>query len=343
MMLKRILPLILVALMIISLSSCSNPKFEHPISISKLTDGDLKAVMLDYENDLMLELLNKGKWVDDIPNCGYDYEFEFGAHNVLRYHSECGTFIDTENSRSLTVIEQDKNQINESLNRSIKLPLGNEELLNLFSAALNEKGLRFGMFESEMLDFVDSLTFDGKPVNECYFAPAAAFFDGASVYGIDAYGDRGLAYGCKWQESSDVTTVSNNFSTELAIDGLPLPQGIKVGDDINKVLSTILGYQFNYQTGFVADEDISTDMTLARSDGNSSYLIFHDFRRSTVPAEYYYPLSIEFVELNCVYDGEKLTKRQSRSIIIFFDFPMIDKEVPTISKVEFSVIDKAFK
>ena len=122
MKLKRILPLILVALMIISLSSCSNPKFEHPISVSKLTDGDLKSVMLDYENDLMLELLNKGKWVDDIPNCGYDYEFEFGAHNVLRYHSECGTFIDTENSRSLTVSEQDKNTINESLNRSIESP-----------------------------------------------------------------------------------------------------------------------------------------------------------------------------------------------------------------------------
>lgn len=119
---KRILPLILVALMIISLSSCSNPKFEHPISVSKLTDGDLKSVMLDYENDLMLELLNKGKWVDDIPNCGYDYEFEFGAHNVLRYHSECGTFIDTENSRSLTISEQDKNTINESLNRSIESP-----------------------------------------------------------------------------------------------------------------------------------------------------------------------------------------------------------------------------
>ena len=122
MKLKRILPLILIALMIISLSSCSNPKFEHPISVSKLTDGDLKSVMLDYENDLMLELLNKGKWVDDIPNCGYDYEFEFGAHNVLRYHSECGTFIDTENSRSLTVSEQDKNTINESLNRSIESP-----------------------------------------------------------------------------------------------------------------------------------------------------------------------------------------------------------------------------
>ena len=121
-MMKRILPLVLVALMIISLSSCSNPKFEHPISVSKLTDGDLKSVMLDYENDLMLELLNKGKWVDDIPNCGYDYEFEFGAHNVLRYHSECGTFIDTENSRSLTVSEQDKNTINESLNRSIESP-----------------------------------------------------------------------------------------------------------------------------------------------------------------------------------------------------------------------------
>ena len=122
MKLKRILPLILVALMIISLSSCSNPKFEHPISVSKLTDGDLKSVMLDYENDLMLELLNKGKWVDDIPNCGYDYEFEFGAHNVLRYHSECGTFIDMENLRSLTVSEQDKNTINESLNRSIESP-----------------------------------------------------------------------------------------------------------------------------------------------------------------------------------------------------------------------------
>ena len=122
MMLKRILPLILVALMIISLSSCSNPKFEHPISVSKLTDGDLKSVMLDYENHLMLDLLNKGKWVDDIPNCGYDYEFEFGAHNVLRYHSECGTFIDAENSRSLTVSEQDKNTINESLNRSIESP-----------------------------------------------------------------------------------------------------------------------------------------------------------------------------------------------------------------------------
>ena len=61
------------------------------------------------------------------------------------------------------------------------------------------------------------------------------------------------------------------------------------------------------------------------------------------PQNIIYPLSIEFVELNCVYDGEKLTKRQIRSILFFFDFPMIDKEVPTISKVEFSVIDKAFK
>lgn len=115
---KKILSLILVVLMAFSLASCSNPKFEHPISVSKLTDGESKFIMRDYENDLMLELLNKGKWVNDIPNCGYDYELEFGAHNILRYHSECGTFIDVENSRSLTIGEEYKNKINESIENS---------------------------------------------------------------------------------------------------------------------------------------------------------------------------------------------------------------------------------
>ena len=215
--------------------------------------------------------------------------------------------------------------------------------LNAFSDALNEKGLRFGMFEREMLDFVDSLTFNGMPVNECDFAPSAAFFDGVNVCGIATHGGSGLTYGCILQASSDGTTISNDFSTELAIDGLPLPQGIMFGDDINKVLSTILGYQFNYQTDFAADEDTSTDMTLARSDTDSSHLIFRDFRRSEAPAEHHHPLSIEFVELNSVYDGEKLKQSQSRRVTIFFDFPMIDNEVPTISKVEFAVVDKAFK
>ena len=119
---NRLLLISIPLILILSFSCCAKTEFEHPISVSAGSEGAMTVIILDYENDLILELLNNGKWVNDIANCGYDYVFEFGAHNVLRYHSECGTFIDIENTCSLTVSEGDRVKINDSLSDLIQTP-----------------------------------------------------------------------------------------------------------------------------------------------------------------------------------------------------------------------------
>ena len=114
---RKLLIFVIALLFVFLLASCS--EFEHPITVNYLENETVKAAMIDYENDLILKLLNNAKWEDDTPSCGYDYELEFGNHNRVFYHSESGTFIDKEKG-SFTVSNDDRIVINESLERNLK-------------------------------------------------------------------------------------------------------------------------------------------------------------------------------------------------------------------------------
>ena len=81
-------------------------------------EGELnvnKEVALSSEDiDFILDILNSGTWINDLSNCACDYVF-YTAKQEVRYHSECGTFNDYTNKRSMTVTEEQRQKINSIL------------------------------------------------------------------------------------------------------------------------------------------------------------------------------------------------------------------------------------
>ncbi len=68
-------------------------------------------IVAECPSEKITALLNKGEWVNDVTDCAHDYVFTLNGKKI-RYHSSCGTFIDIESTRSLTVAESDKEEIN---------------------------------------------------------------------------------------------------------------------------------------------------------------------------------------------------------------------------------------
>ncbi len=101
--------LMLVVLSTSLLTSCGvNYK---PISLkyrnsdyAPYTDGEPKSFLVD--------LLNNSKWHNDVAKCDCDYTVMMTNTREIFYHSECGTFIDYDFDRSLTVSEEDRAKLN---------------------------------------------------------------------------------------------------------------------------------------------------------------------------------------------------------------------------------------
>ena len=118
---KQILLTILaITLCLTIFSGCANNQYKGPLScVSRIGAAGVIALM-DMTEDAhktIISTLNKGKWQDDITNCGYDYEFTT-KNETIRYHSECGTFIDITNGRAMVLAEKDKDIINDLLGAS---------------------------------------------------------------------------------------------------------------------------------------------------------------------------------------------------------------------------------
>ena len=78
-------------------------------------DGNKEIVLSAEDKNVIIDLLNKGDWINDLGNCGCEYVF-FTRNQEVRYHSECGTFNDYTNKRSYTVSEEERKKINAILN-----------------------------------------------------------------------------------------------------------------------------------------------------------------------------------------------------------------------------------
>ena len=115
---KRILLTILaITLCLTIFSGCANNQYKGPLSCVSRIGADGVTALMDMTEDAhktILSALNKGKWQDDITNCGYDYEFTT-KNETIRYHSECGTFIDITNGRVMVLSNDDRVRINEVL------------------------------------------------------------------------------------------------------------------------------------------------------------------------------------------------------------------------------------
>ena len=115
---KQILLTILaITLCLTIFSGCANNQYKGPLSCVSRIGADGVIALMDMTEDAhetILSALNKGKWQDDITNCGYDYEFTT-KNETIRYHSECGTFIDITNGRVMVLSNDDRVRINEIL------------------------------------------------------------------------------------------------------------------------------------------------------------------------------------------------------------------------------------
>lgn len=115
---KRILLTILaITLCLTIFSGCANNQYKGPLSCVSRIGADGVTALMDMTEDAhktIISALNKGKWQDDITNCGYDYEFTT-KNETIRYHSECGTFIDITNGRVMVLSNDDRVRINEVL------------------------------------------------------------------------------------------------------------------------------------------------------------------------------------------------------------------------------------
>lgn len=115
---KRIfLSILAIILCLAAFSGCANNQYKGPLSCITRIGADGVIALMDMTEDAhktIISELNKGKWQDDITNCGYDYEFTT-KNETIRYHSECGTFIDITNGRVMVLSNDDRVRINEVL------------------------------------------------------------------------------------------------------------------------------------------------------------------------------------------------------------------------------------
>lgn len=105
---KKLLALCLTIVLLISLlTSCGFNKYK-PISIKYQN-----SVYVACAEIFLADLLNNGKWYNDVAKCECDYTILMENDREIFYHSESGTFIDYDFNKSLTVSEEDRVRLND--------------------------------------------------------------------------------------------------------------------------------------------------------------------------------------------------------------------------------------
>ncbi len=110
---KRLLALslTLIVLSICLLTSCSVNNYK-PICL-KYQNSDYAAYTDGEPKSFLVNLLNNSKWHSDTAKCDCDYTVMMRNQREIFYHSECGTFIDYDFNKSLTVSEEDRVKLND--------------------------------------------------------------------------------------------------------------------------------------------------------------------------------------------------------------------------------------
>lgn len=126
---KKLIMLVLTLVLALGLVGCNNSKSAEAIekdneTISKfaLTQEievifpDKSVELREEDAETLLKILENGKWEDGIPACATDYTFLVSGITI-RYHSECGTFNDSQSKRGLSTDQETQQLINDILKR----------------------------------------------------------------------------------------------------------------------------------------------------------------------------------------------------------------------------------
>lgn len=102
--------LMLVVLSTYLLTSCSFSNYK-PIAL-KYQNSDYAPYTDGEPKSFLVGLLDNGKWRNGVAKCDCDYTVIMKNMREIIYHSECGTFIDYDLDKSLTVSEEDRVKLN---------------------------------------------------------------------------------------------------------------------------------------------------------------------------------------------------------------------------------------
>ncbi len=91
-----------------------------------LTDSGLTAVSKE-DAVVLRSYMETGEWNEGIADCADNCELTFPTE-LIRYHSDCGTFNDMADNRHLSLGEEDKAKVNAILEKYISLDLAEESL-----------------------------------------------------------------------------------------------------------------------------------------------------------------------------------------------------------------------
>ena len=113
---KKIIALLLIVTFSVSLIGCHEKEYELPWDkFCYRVNDENNHNDLDIDTKrLVVDILNSAEWTDEISCDEYDYIFSAQKQRV-RYHTQCGTFTDETNNKSVTVSENDRIRINDAL------------------------------------------------------------------------------------------------------------------------------------------------------------------------------------------------------------------------------------
>lgn len=116
---KGLIAVLILCALLTVFSGCGMAKtYEAPWDPFCYTVEGSRVIRLRAaESDFIIDLLNEGNWTDGLSDCTCDFVF-YTQRQTVRYHSECGTFNDVTNRKSMTVPEAQRLQISAFLFRA---------------------------------------------------------------------------------------------------------------------------------------------------------------------------------------------------------------------------------
>lgn len=76
------------------------------------------SLSLSEKKDI-IQILNNGRWENDLTNCACNFKF-YTQKQTVAYHTECGTFNDYTNQKSMTISEEQRQKINTILEKYVR-------------------------------------------------------------------------------------------------------------------------------------------------------------------------------------------------------------------------------
>jgi len=112
---KKLIAFLLALIFVLSLVGCSQEIYKLPHDQFCYSADDSQTYELNKNaKQYIIDLLNNASWINDLSNCNSDFVFYTQAQEI-RYHSECGTFNDYTNQKSMAVSEEQRTAINTML------------------------------------------------------------------------------------------------------------------------------------------------------------------------------------------------------------------------------------